>query len=111
MGCRVWAIVRALSGRERKASSLSLSPSFFFFLSFSLFFFLFPSRTGLHYFIIFKHVTFLTRDRSFSLFLSGRGKAMLQKNMLEIVQSGRPALLDIINVDRLDEFTLAKGEL
>lgn len=99
---RVWAIVRALSGCERKASSLSFSLAFFISLFLPLVLFLSLSShfgLGLYYFIIFKHVTFLARLFSLSftvsllLPLSGRGGTTLQKNMLEIVQSRRLALL------------------
>lgn len=88
MGRRVWAIVRALSGRNaRRAfsnhlSPLYLCPSLSIYLPFSLCLssslslrlFLFSilhlePASSLHYFIIFKHVTFLARLRSLSLSL------------------------------------------
>lgn len=137
MGRRVWAIVRALSGRTQGEPSLTIShPSIFLYLplSFSLFLylsiFLFPlclssslslrlflfsilhlePAWSLHYFIIFKHVTFLARLRSLSpsspsLLLSLSPSlwawrcATLQKNMLEIATGLDPALLGVINVD------------
>jgi len=112
MGRRVWAIVRALSVRGCKASpfSLSVSPCV---LSLSLSLSLSPRlepASGFHYFIIFKHVTFLAR-LSLSLFLSifisvslsislGVAERRWKKTCWKSHNRSVQPLLGIINVDR-----------
>lgn len=87
-----------LVANARRALFLFLShwfPLFFLFssLSFSPFLFLSTLAYSFHYFIIFKHVTFLARP-FLPLFLSpSLGGATLQKNMFKIAQSRRLALL------------------
>lgn len=123
MGRRVWAIVRALSGCERKASSLSLSLSFSLVFFFSLFLPLFLAislsfRFGLElplfYYFQTRHFfseTILSLSLSSSF--SGRGEA-LQKNMLKIAQSRRLALLGALLIwigERENELALMKGKI
>lgn len=129
MGRRVWAIVRALSGRTQGEPSLTIShPSIFVSLSLSIFLFplsfffsvspslpLFhsPPRTGLEppLFYYFQTRHFFSETAlslspsspslllSLSLLLSGRGGARRCKKNMLEIATGRPALLGVINVD------------
>lgn len=100
MGRRVWAIVRALSVRGRKASPFSLSLSLFISPCVSLSASNRPRALPLFYYFQTRHFFSELLFLSLSFALVGRGGATLEKTCWKSHNRNVRPLLDIINVDR-----------